>query len=397
VTSATSDALRAVQLSDTTLRDGEQMPGAALTPAQKVRIARALADAGVSSLDAGFPACGGGEIEAIRRIVREVPGVNVSALCRALPADIDLAREALCEASPRACSVSLFIATGPLHREYKLRLGVTKIIHIVREAVEYARRHFEIVSFSAEDASRTEPEVLCEVYREAIDAGARVVGFPDTVGILTPSGVRQALLEIQDRVPNLSKARLACHFHNDLGLATANTLAALEAGVTIAQCTVNGIGERAGNTALEQVGMAIALHGEALGLKTNLRLEKLWALSRLVAQETGIGLASNQPVTGDNVFATEAGIHQHGLLSHLDTYLPFRPEKVGAEGVRLVLGKHSGRAAFLDKLSALGHELTPAELEAVVDAAKSAPKEAFLDVPRLLAAVVAEVRARAIH
>jgi 2-isopropylmalate synthase len=371
------------------------MPGAALEPEQKVRIARALVEAGISSIDAGFPASSPSEVEAIRRIVREVPKANVSALCRTLIADVDCAREALGEADVRRCSVSLFVATSPVHRTHKLRKSVSEIARMVRDTIEYARRFFPIVSFSAEDASRTEPEVLCEIYRGAIESGARVVGFPDTVGVLTPHSVREALLRIRDGVPNLDQAKLACHFHDDLGLATANTLAALEAGVSIAQCTVNGIGERAGNTSLEQVAMVLALHGEALGLATTVVTERLWALSRLVAEETGIPIPVNSPVVGDNVFATEAGVHQHGLLRHPDTYLPFRPERVGAGGVRLVLGKHSGRAAFKERLAELGYELADAELERLVELAKGAPKQAFSDTEALLSSLVAQTRAHA--
>jgi 2-isopropylmalate synthase len=231
--SSPTPAVRTVHFSDTTLRDGEQMPGAALGPDDKVVIARALARAGVTSIDAGFPASSADEVEAIRRIVREVPGPSISAFCRTVHGDIDKAAEALAEARPDRRSVSLFVATSPVHREHKLRRGVPELLHLVRDAIESARRQFAIVSFSPEDASRTEPDVLCAFYREAIDAGARVVGFPDTVGVLAPDGVRDAIRLIQDGVPNLDQARLAVHFHNDLGLATANTLAALREGVSI--------------------------------------------------------------------------------------------------------------------------------------------------------------------
>jgi 2-isopropylmalate synthase len=392
MSTATPDR-RAVHFSDTTLRDGEQMPGAALGPEQKIRIAHALAEAGVASIDAGFPACAPSEITAIQRIVREVPGPSISALCRTLPSDIDLAWEALSEAAPDKRSVSLFIGTSPLHREHKLRRDVTALLHTVRHAVEYARQRFHIIAFSPEDASRTEPEVLCAFYREAIDAGARVIGFPDTVGVLTPRGVTDAIKYIQDHVPNIAKAKIAGHFHNDVGLATANTLAALEQGAAIVQCTVNGIGERAGNTALEEVVMAIEMHGAALGLRSTIRTEKLWALSRLVAELTGIPLPANKPVVGPNVFATEAGIHQDGLLKHPDTYLPFRPERVGAPGIDLVLGKHSGRAAFQARLEELGYALDEEQIQKVADLVKESPKEAWRDTAGLLTRAVASVRA----
>ena len=391
-----STPVRTVHFSDTTLRDGEQMPGASLQPTEKVAIARALAEAGVSSIDAGFPASAPSEIEAIQRIVREVPGCSISALCRTLPGDIDKAWEALSEARPNARSVSLFLGTSPLHREYKLRRSVPELLHLVRTSVEYARNEFAIVSFSPEDASRTEPDVLWQFYREAIDAGASVVGFPDTVGVLDPGGVRNAIRSIQDNVPNLDRARLAVHFHNDLGLATANTLAALREGVSIVQCTVNGIGERAGNTAFEEVVMAIALHGREWKLQTKISVDKLWNLGQLVSQLTGIPIPANKAVLGRNIFTTEAGIHQDGLLKNPDTYLPFRPELVGAPELRLVLGKHSGRAAFADRLAALGYTLEHHELVRVIESAKSAPKDAWADGDALLVEIVARIRAGAV-
>ena len=306
---------RLIHISDTTLRDGEQMPGASLEPDQKVRIAAALAEAGVGSIDAGFPASSPLEIEAVQRIVREVKGPSISVLCRTLRADIDRAWDALAEARPDKRSVSLFVGTSPLHRTHKLRKEVPELLEIIRDSVEYARQRFDIVAFSPEDASRTEPEVLHTCYRVAIESGARVVGFPDTVGVLTPAAVRRAIRGIFEGVPNIERARLAAHFHNDLGLATANTLAALDAGASIAQCAVNGIGERAGNTSMEEVVMAIAMSDE-LGLETTVKPDRLWALSQLVAQETGIPLPANKPVVGRNVFETEAGIHQDGLLKH---------------------------------------------------------------------------------
>jgi len=382
---AATNPARLIHFSDTTLRDGEQMPGAALSPREKLCIARALSDAGVSSIDAGFPACSPSEIEAIRTIAAELPSTSVSALCRTLRSDIDLAWEALCDARPDKRSVSLFVGTSPVHRVHKLRRSVADILRLTRESVEYARSKFHIVAFSPEDASRTEADVLCQIYTEAIDAGARVIGFPDTVGVLRPSQVRDTIRQIQDGVANFSRALMAGHFHNDLGLAAANTLAALEEGVSIVQCTVNGIGERAGNAALEEIAMIIGLHGPALGLRSNIILDKLWSLSRLVSELTGIRGAPNKAIVGSNIFATSAGIHQDGLLKSLDTYLPFLPERVGAPGIDLVLGKHSGRAAFADRLVELGLNYSDeAHLERVVDFAKAAPKESWRDQDALL-------------
>ena len=385
--------LRRVSFSDTTLRDGEQMPNASLDARQKVEIAKALAAAGVSSIDAGFPASSRSDIEAIQMIVAEVEGLMITALCRTLPQDIDKAAEALAGARRDKCSVSLFVGTSPLHREHKLRRGVPELIDMIRSAIGYAAQHFPIVTFSPEDASRTEPDVLCEIYREAIDAGARVVGFPDTVGILTPAGVRRRVREIQDTVPGLGKVRLAGHFHNDLGLATANTLAAIEEGVSIVQCTINGIGERAGNTALEEVAIVLALHGAEMGVQSTVDTSKLWGLCELVSRLTGIPIPANKAVGGSNMFATEAGIHQDGLLKHPDTYLPYRPERIGAPPVRLVLGRHSGRAAIAERLKALQLSVQEDELEHVIEFAKAAPKDAWLNDAQLLRAAVASTRA----
>ena len=377
---------RLIHFSDTTLRDGEQMPGAALSPPEKLRIARALSEAGVSSIDAGFPACAPSEVEAIRLIAAELPELPVSALCRTLKGDIDLAWEALCDSQLDKRSVSLFVASSPVHRNYKLIKTVSQLLNLARNAIEYARSKFHVVAFSPEDASRTEPDVLCELYREAIDAGARVIGFPDTVGILLPSQVRNFIRRIQDRVPNFAKAILAVHFHNDLGLAVANTLAAMEEGVSAVQCTVNGIGERAGNASLEELATLIALHGEALGIRINIAIHRLWELSHLVSELTGIPLSPNKAVVGSNMFATAAGIHQDGLLKNAGTYLPFPPELIGGPPVTLVLGKHSGRAAIAARLAELGLECDDAHLARTIAFAKAAPKSAWNDSAALLAA-----------
>ncbi len=388
-----SASARLIHFSDTTLRDGEQMPGAALTPDQKLRIARALHEVGVASIDAGFPACAASEIEAIRMIARELPTLSVSALCRTRKEDVDLAWEALSGSRPDKCAVSLFVATSPIHRTRKLNKSVPELLSMVRGVIEYARRRFHVVAFSPEDASRTEPEVLCAIYREAIDAGAMVIGFPDTLGVLLPSQTRDSIRRIQDGVPNFSRAHLAVHFHNDLGLAAANTLAALEEGVSIVQSTVNGIGERAGNAALEEIAMLIDVHGAALGLRSNIVLDKLWALSRLVAELTSIRAAPNKAVVGSNIFATSAGIHQDGLLKDPDTYLPFRPDKVGASGIELVLGKHSGRAAFAARLEQMGIQCADEQFARLIAAAKAAPKSAWRDPEALLRTAFEATRA----
>ncbi|MBW3541576.1 MAG: 2-isopropylmalate synthase [Planctomycetes bacterium] len=368
-----------VLFSDTTLRDGEQMPGATLEPGDKLRIALALEAAGVHSLDAGFPASSRADIEAIQQMIGVIKKPVLTALCRTVRGDIDAADEALTGNPPHKRGVSLFCGTSPLHREHKLQKSKAEIVRLVAESVAYAAERFLIVAFSPEDASRTERDFLCEVYREAIDAGATTVGFPDTVGILTPAKARDFIRHVQDHVPNINRALVAVHFHNDLGLAVANTLECIKEGANVVQCTVNGIGERAGNAALEEVAMALTLHEDEFGRPAKIDTTKLAPLCRLVAELTGIGLTPNKPVGGANIFATEAGIHQDGLLKNPDTYLPYRPEQVGADGVRLVIGRHSGRRAVAHRLDELGVILDDDGVLAVLEAIKRLPKDRAID------------------
>lgn len=383
--------LSEVFFSDTTLRDGEQMPGASLRPDEKVVIAKALADIGVKSIDAGFPICAKSEIEAIQRIAKEVDGPIISALCRTIPSDIDAAYIALCEAPSKRRAVSLFVSTSPLHREFKLNKTKSELIDIVTSSIEYALRFFKRVVFAPEDASNTELPFLCEVYREAIAAGATAVGFTDTLGILTPERVRDMIRHLQDHVPGLSKVPVACHFHNDFGLATANTLAAIVEGVQVVQCTVNGIGERAGNTSFEEVVMALHFNQEQYRRRHSIDLAKLTSLSRLVERLTGIPVSPNKAVVGSNVFATEAGIHQDGMLKHPETYVPFPPEAVGAEKFQFVLGKHSGRAAISARLKELGFELSGSQLETVIEQVREADKSEWANDGLLLTQAVESV------
>lgn len=365
----------AVLFSDTTLRDGEQMPGATLDPEDKLRIALALEEAGVHSLDAGFPASSPADVEAIRRMVGVVKKPVLTALCRTVRGDVDAADEALDGNPTNKRGVSLFCGTSPLHRQHKLQKSETEVLKIITDSVAYASEKFEIVAFSPEDASRTEVPYLCQCYREAIDAGATTIGFPDTVGILTPEKARDFIRAIQDNVPNLNKALLAVHFHNDLGLAVANTLACVAEGANVVQCTINGIGERAGNASLEEVAIALALHPDQYGVEFKLDTTKLHGLCHLVSELTGLPLARNKPVGGENIFATEAGIHQDGLLKNPDTYLPYRPEKVGASGLKLVIGRHSGRRAVAHRLHELGYELSEEQVLAILQAIKDVPKD----------------------
>ncbi len=363
-----------LMFSDTTLRDGEQMPGATLDPDDKLRIARALEALGIHSLDAGFPASSEADVVAIKKMVPEVKSLVLTALCRTVKSDIDAADEALDGRAIHKRGVSLFCGTSPLHRQYKLQKTETEILKLIVDAVRYATERFEIVTIGPEDASRTELPYLCEVLKESIAAGATSIGFTDTVGILTPDRTRDMIRYIQDHVPNIDKALFGVHFHNDLGLAVANTLVAVQEGVNVVQGTINGIGERAGNIPLEEVAIAMDLNQDLYGPPGKLDMTKLVSTCRLVSDLTGIAIPVNKPVGGSNLFATEAGIHQDGLLKHPDTYLPYRPERIGADGIRLVLGRHSGRRAVAQRLEELGLRPSEEQVAVVLQRIKELPK-----------------------
>jgi 2-isopropylmalate synthase len=362
-------------LSDTTLRDGEQMPGVRLNPSEKVQIAQALAAAGIHSIDAGFPAAAQEEIDSIKQIAASVKGPVVNAHCRTLASDIDAAREALGELSLFKRAVTLFVGISKLHREQKHRKSKAEIVKMTVDAIQYAKRYFQIVTFGPEDASRTEPEFLHEIYKEAIDAGATTCGFADTVGYLTPDKAADKIKSIQDHVPNISHAMLAVHFHNDLGLGTANALACIKQGVNIVQGTINGLGERAGNTPLEEVIMALTVHPDEFPVKCRIKTEQLYELSRLVARLTAVEPAPAKAVIGGNVFRTEAGVHQDGVLKDPSVYLPFLPEQVGAPPVQLVLGKHSGKRAVAHRAAEIGRQLSDDEVNLVLQHLKHHPRK----------------------
>jgi len=388
---------------DTTLRDGEQMPGAMLDPEAKLTVARALAAAGVDVIEAGFPAVSRTEAAAVGLIARAAAdfsgpggvgdsgGPVVAALCRALHRDIDAAREALSDAPPGRRAANVFLSASPLHRRHKLKKSKADILVMAARAVEYARKSFASVNFSAEDASRTEPGYLVRLYEAAISAGATSVGFPDTLGVLTPDEVKDRLAFLRGHVRGLDGVLLGVHFHDDFGLATANTLAAVQAGADIVHCTVGGIGERAGNAALEETAAALALRPDLYGRAIRLDAAKLVPLCRLVSGLTGIPIAPNKAVCGENAFATGAGVHQDGLLKHPDTYLPYRPEAVGADPARIVLTKHSGRAALRLRLEQMGVVLDETRLEAASEALKNASKAEWADAAGLVERVVRAV------
>jgi 2-isopropylmalate synthase len=393
-------------LGDTTLRDGEQMPGAMLDPQDKLAVARALAEAGVDLIEAGFPAVSRTEAAAVALIARaaaDFPGPGrvggsggpvVAALCRAVHRDIDAAREALADAPPARRAANVFLSASPLHRRYKLKKSKADILVMAARAVEYARRSFDYVNFSAEDASRTEPDYLARVYEAAIAAGATSIGFPDTLGVLTPDEVKARLDYLRRHVRGIGGVYLGVHFHDDLGLATANTLAAVQAGADMAHCTVGGIGERAGNAALEEVAAAVVLRPDVYGRTLHLDATRLTPLCRLVSGLTGIPVPPNKAVCGENAFATGAGVHQDGLLKHPDTYLPYPPAAVGADAARIVLSKHSGRAALRQRLATLGIVLDEAALGVVSEALKNASKAQWADEEGLLREAVARRRAK---
>jgi 2-isopropylmalate synthase len=381
-----------VLISDTTLRDGEQMPGVSLTPEQKLQIAKALEKAGVHSIDAGFAASSEADFEALRLIAREAGDSVVMSLSRAVRSDIDAADRALSGRAPHRRGVSIFVGVSPVHREHKLRKTPQQILGLIQESVAYAAERFQIVAFAPEDASRTEKDFLCECYAAAIDAGATSVAFPDTVGVLTPELAREFIRTIREKVEGLSHALLAVHFHNDLGLALANTLAAISEGVDIAQCTIAGLGERAGNAALEEVALALHLHKEQYQRETKIDLTAISELGKLASDLCGIVPAPTKPILGANIFATEAGVHQDGILKNPETYLPFNPEIVGhGDGIRLVIGKHSGKGALAYRLEKLGLSLSENRTQMLLDRIKNLPHPLAADDDRVLLAMATEV------
>ncbi len=348
---------------DTTLRDGEQTPGVSFTPEEKLRIARQLARLGVDVIEAGFPAASPGDLEAVRRIALEVEGPTICALARAKEADIRAAWGAVRYAErPR---IHVFIATSDIHLRHKLRLSRDEVLKRAREMVAYAGSLCPDVEFSPEDASRTDPAFLHEVLEAVIDAGAATVNIPDTVGYAIPSEFAALIRGIVEVVPNIDRAVISVHCHDDLGLAVANSLAAVAAGARQVECTVNGLGERAGNAALEEVVMALEVRRDLFGLGTGINTREIVRTSRLVSSISGISVPPNKAIVGDNAFAHESGVHQDGVLKERSTYEIIDPKTVGFTRSELVLGKLSGRHAVREKLREMGYELSDEELERV--------------------------------
>lgn len=352
-------------IGDTTLRDGEQAPGASLSVEEKLKVAEQLDRLGVDSIEAGFPVSSKEEFEAVKLVSQKVRRPVITALCRCKKEDIDCAKEALKGA--RRWGLALFLGTSSILRKYSLKKTKEEIIDTIKSSISYGRRFTDNIAFGPEDASRTEREFLYKIYREAIEAGALVVGFPDTVGCLVPYEVRDIISGIKANVPNLKKAFLAVHFHNDLGLAVANTLAAVKNGVSITQCTINGIGERAGNTSLEEVVMALKTKNELYKVKLGIKTKELFKTSQLVSQLTGLTVSANKAIVGENVFASEAGIHQAALLKSRHTYEIIKPQDVGQVGTRLVLGRHSGKHALIDRIKKSGFKLPKKERDEEIE------------------------------
>jgi 2-isopropylmalate synthase len=359
-----SDSRRII-IFDTTLRDGEQSPGASMNLAEKVEIAGALVDLGVDVIEAGFPISSPGDFASVREIAKNVQGATICGLARCAEQDIDRAWEALQHAEK--ARIHVFLATSAIHREFKLRMDKDEIIQRAVKGVERAVGYCDDVEFSPEDASRTEPDFLCAVVEAAISAGATTVNIPDTVGYATPAHMGHVIKTLVDRVPNIDKAVISVHCHNDLGLAVANSLEAIENGAGQIECTINGIGERAGNCSLEEVVMALRTRSDYYHAHTTINTPRLVPTSRLVSSITGMTVQRNKAIVGRNAFAHEAGIHQDGMLKEPRTYEIMRPEDVGFVKTDLVMGKHSGRAALADRARALGYQLSGEQLQTVFE------------------------------
>jgi len=352
---------RRIIIFDTTLRDGEQCPGASLTPAEKLEIAKQLARLGVDVIEGGFPIASPGDAQAVKMIAQTIKGPMIAALARSLPADIAAAAAALAPAKKKR--IHVFLATSPIHRKYKLRKARAEILRQSVWAVTYAKRYTPDVEFSPEDASRTEPEFLYEVLEAVIRSGATTVNIPDTVGFAIPDQFGQLIQGIMEHVPNIDRSVVSVHCHNDLGLAVPNSLAAIAHGAGQVECTVNGIGERAGNASLEEIVMTLKIRKDFYGAETGVDTTRITQASRLVSSLTGIVVQPNKAIVGGNAFRHESGIHQDGVLKHRATYEIMRPQDVGLGESQLVLGKLSGRHAFAKRLTGLGFRLSSQEID----------------------------------
>lgn len=340
---------------DTTLRDGEQTPGVSLQTPEKIEIAKGLVRLGIDVIEAGFPAASPGDFEAVQTIAREVKGTTICGLARANEKDVQKVADALKDAERSRLHV--FIATSEIHMKYKLKMTRQDVLDRVKSILEFAKGKFDEIEFSGEDAARTDLDFLCEVFGVAIAGGATIINVPDTVGYMNPNEFGDKIRYIKEHTPGIENAIISVHCHDDLGLANANTLAAIKAGARQVEGTINGLGERAGNVAIEEVVMALKTRHDYFGdLQVNIDTKQFTKVSKLVSRLTGVVVPPNKPIVGSNAFAHESGIHQHGMMSNPETYEIMTPESVGAEKTDLVLGKHSGRHAFADHLAKLGFQ-----------------------------------------
>ena len=351
-----------ISIFDTTLRDGEQSPGCSMDLNEKLRMAEKLEDLGVDIIEAGFPIASEGDFAAVKAVATRCRGVKVAALCRTAEQDVARAAEALAHAaSPR---IHTFCATSDIHLEHKLKKSRAEVIEMTRRAVAQARDYAEDVEFSAEDATRSDIDYLCEVLDTAVEAGASVLNIPDTVGYTTPTEIKHLVEQVHKRVVRDRDVIISVHNHNDLGLAVANSLAAIEAGARQVECTINGIGERAGNASLEEIVMALHVRSDRLPFETGIVTQQLFPASQLLSSIVGFEVQPNKAIVGRNAFAHEAGIHQHGVINNPLCYEIMTPDSVGVPANSLVLGKHSGRHALSLRYLELGYHITGKDLDA---------------------------------
>ncbi|MFC1510079.1 2-isopropylmalate synthase [Candidatus Omnitrophota bacterium] len=380
-----------VLIFDTTLRDGEQAPGASMNEREKLEIATCLERLGVDIIEAGFPVISDGDFNSVKAVAKKVKKSIVCGLARSMKKDIDAARDALKAAKMKR--IHVFLATSKIHMQHKLRKNKDEILKMAVDAVKLARKNFDDIEFSPEDASRTEKEFLYRILEAVIKAGAKTVNIPDTVGYAVPSEYGQLIADIKNNVPNINKAIISVHCHNDLGLGVANSLEAIVNGARQIECTVNGIGERAGNASMEEVVMAIKTRADLFGCSTNIKTKEICRISRLVSKYTGFAVAPNKAIVGANAFRHEAGIHQDGILKERSTYEIMQPKDVGFVETGLVLGKHSGRHAFKVRLKSLGYDLIGDSLDLAFDRFKKvADKKKQVFDEDLIAIVEDEVK-----
>jgi 2-isopropylmalate synthase len=380
----------AVHIFDTTLRDGEQSPGFSMNCEEKLRLARQLEQLGVDVIEAGFPIASPGDLESVRAVAAEIKSCRVAALARATQDDVEAALRALEPAAkPR---LHIFLATSDLHLKYKLRISRAEALAQIAKMVRFGSERCEEVEFSAEDASRSDIDYLCDTMETAAHAGAQILNMPDTVGYSTPEEYGAMFRTVRARLAAYPKLIFSAHCHNDLGLGVANSLAAIAAGARQVECTINGIGERAGNASLEEIAVALHVRQSHFDARTNIKLEKIYSTSRLLTAITGVPVPPNKAVVGANAFAHEAGIHQDGILKNPLTYEIILPEKVGVPARRLVLGKHSGRNALRARLEELGYQTSDAELAECYRMATARADAAKQVTDRDLLSIVHQVR-----